>query len=145
MPVGATATAPPGGASASKTACESRACELNAKPTSSAPWKFSDKSLPLSASYDGKKLKVVATEKGACEVGELEFDKVTYPINATIPVSKGEFDSDVTVTGSNGKKQIILLRGKLNKNILSITISASFKDAATCIIGGAKNALKRKL
>ena len=45
---------------------------------------------------------MVATEKGACEVAELEFENITYSINATIPVSNGEFDSDVTVTGSSG-------------------------------------------
>ena len=136
VPVGAGATGSPDQAAASK---------ASAAPTAKAPWKFSDPSLPLSASYDGKKLKVVATEEGACEESELKFVDVKYQVNATIPVSKGAFDSDVTVTGSNGKKQILLLRGKVSKDILSITISASFKDAATCIIGGNKNSVKRKL
>lgn len=137
MPVGAGATASTDQAAASK--------GTSAAPTAKAPWKFSDPSLPLSASYDGKKLKVVATEDGSCEEGEFNFVKVKYQVNATIPVSKGAFDSDVTVTGSNGKKQILLLRGKVSKDVLSITISASFKDAATCIIGGNKNSVKRKL
>ena len=87
---------------------------------------------------------MIATEQGTCEEGELNFVKVSYQINASIPVSNGAFDSDVTVTGSNGKKQIILLRGKVTKDILSISITASFKDAATCIIGGNKNSVKRK-
>lgn len=115
------------------------------KPTPKAPWKYSDPSLPLSASYDGKKLKVVATAKGACEEAELQFTDVTYKVNVSIPVSNGEFDSDVTVTGSNGKKQILLLRGKVTKDTLSIAITASFKDAKTCIVGGNKNSVKRKL
>ena len=88
---------------------------------------------------------MVATEEGACEESELKFTDVTYRINSSIPVSNGAFDSDVTVTGSNGKKQIILLRGKLTKDTLSIAITASFEDAKTCIIGGNKNSVKRKL
>jgi hypothetical protein len=114
-------------------------------PTAKAPWKFSDKSLPLSASFDGKKLKVIATVKGACEEGELNFVKAAYPVNASIPVSKQEFDADVTVTDSNGKKRSLLLRGEITKDVLSITISASFKEAASCIIGGNKESVKRKL
>ena len=144
VPVGAVASATPNTASASAT-CQTRACKLNAKPTAKAPWKFSDKSLPLSASFDGKKLKVVATVKGACEESELNFVKATYPVNASIPVSKQEFDADVTVTDSNGKKRSLLLRGKLTNEVLSITISASFKEASTCIIGGNKNSVKREL
>ena len=151
MAPAASATAAPEEASASKAICkteqqkQSRACRLVAKPTPKAPWEYSDPSLPLSASYDGKKLKVVATEEGACEESELKFTDVTYRINSSIPVSNGAFDSDVTVTGSNGKKQIILLRGKLTKDTLSIAITASFEDAKTCIIGGNKNSVKRKL
>lgn len=136
-PVGAGATAASGEAVASKAG--------TAPPSAKAPWKFSDPSLPLTASYDGKKLKVIATAKGACEESELNFVDVSYKVNASIPVSNGSFDSDVTVTGSNGKKQVLLLRGKVNKDILSISITASFKDAATCIIGGDKNSVKRKL
>lgn len=144
------ASAPSTTASAS-TSCktkqqkQSSACKLSAKPTAKAPWKFSDKSLPLSASFDGKKLKVTTTVTGACEEGELNFVKATYPVNASIPVSNGKFDADVVVTDSNGKKRSLLLRGKLTKEVLSITISASFKEAASCIIGGDKNSVKRKL
>lgn len=150
VPVAAVASAPPSTASASVTCKtkqqkQSRACRLIAKPTAKAPWKFSDKSLPLSASFDGKKLKVVATVKGACEEGELNFVKATYPVNGSIPVSKQEFDADVVVTDSNGKKRSLLLRGKITKDVLSITISASFKEAASCIIGGNKNSVKRVL
>ncbi len=144
VPVGAVASASPSTASASAT-CKTRTCKLNAKPTAKAPWKFSDKSLPLSASFDGKKLKVVATVKGACEEGELNFVDATYPVNSSIPVSKQEFDADVIVTDSHGKKRSLLLRGKITKEVLSITISASFKEAASCIIGGNKNSVKRTL
>lgn len=150
VPAGAVAGAGPTTASTSATCKtkqqkQSRACRLNAKPTAKAPWKFSDKSLPLSASFDGKKLKVTATVKGACEEGELNFVKATYPVNASIPVSKQEFDADVIVTDSNGKKRSLLLRGKLTKEVLSITISASFKEASACIIGGNKSSVKREL
>lgn len=150
-PVGAGASAAPEVASASKATCktkqqkQSRACRLIAKPTPKAPWKYRDPKLPLTASYDGTKLKVVATEEGACEEAEFQFARVSYPINASIPVNKGAFNSDVTVTGSNGKRQIILLRGELTKDALSITITASFDDASSCIIGGNKNSVKRKL
>jgi hypothetical protein len=149
-PVGAVADTLPTTASASATCKteqqkQSRACRLNAKPTAKAPWKFSDKSLPLNASFDGKKLKVIATVKGACEEGELNFVKATYPVNASIPVSNREFDADVIVTDSNGKKRSLLLRGKITKEVLSITISASFKEAASCIIGGNKDSVKREL
>jgi hypothetical protein len=142
---------PPPSAASSSVSCktkqqkQSRACRLNAKPTAKAPWKFSDKSLPLSASFDGKKLKVTATVKGACEEGELNFVKATYPVNASIPVTNREFNADVIVTDSNGKKRSLLLRGKVTKGALSITISASFKEAASCIIGGNKDSVKRKL
>ena len=147
---GAAASAPPSAASASATCKtkkqkQSRACRLNAKPTAKAPWKFSDKSLPLKASFDGKRLKVSATVKGACEEGELNFVKATYPVNASIPVAKQEFNADVIATDSNGKKRSLLLRGKITKEILSITISASFKEAASCIIGGNKDSVKREL
>lgn len=150
-PVGAVATALPNEASASQATCktksqkQSRACRLIAEPTTKAPWKFSDKSLPLSASFDGKKLKVVSTVKGACEEGELNFVKATYPVNASIPVTNREFNADVIVTDSNGKKRSLLLRGEIAEDVLSITISASFKEAASCIIGGNKDSVKRKL
>jgi hypothetical protein len=149
-PAGAVGSVPPTTASASATCKtkqqkQSRACRLVAKPTAKAPWKFSDESLPLSASFDGKKLKVIATAKGACEEGELNFVKATYPVNASIPVSNQEFDADVIVTDSNGKKRSLLLRGKITKEALSITISASFKEAASCIIGGNKDSVKREL
>ncbi len=83
--------------------------------------------------------------KGACEEGELNFVKATYPVNASIPVTNRKFDADVIVTDSNGKKRSLLLRGKITKGVLSITISASFKEAASCIIGGNKYSVKRKL
>ena len=124
---------------------QSRACRLIAKPTGKAPWKFRDKRTPLRASYDGKKLKVIATAKGACEEGELNFVKATYPVNASVPVDGQEFNADVTVTDSNGKKRSLLLRGKLTKEVLNISISASFKEASSCIIGGNKVSAKRVL
>ncbi len=52
-PVGALASAPPKEASASQATCktkaqkQSRACRLIAEPTTKAPWKFSDKNVPL--------------------------------------------------------------------------------------------------
>ena len=49
------------------------------------------------------------------------------------------------MTDSNGKKRSLLLRGKITKEVLSITISASFKEAAGCIIGGNKDSVKREL
>ena len=83
--------------------------------------------------------------KGACEEGELNFVKATYPVNASIPVTNRQFNSDVVVTDSNGKKRSLLLRGKITKEVLKITISASFREAASCIIGGEKNSVKREL
>lgn len=144
-PVGAIATAPSSQASASKTPCQSRDCKLNAQPTAQAPWKFSDTKIPLTASYDGKKLKVISKVKGACTDSDLNVERLTYPVNVAVPVSKGAFDFDTTVTGSNGKPQILLLRGTVAKNSLTITISASFKDASSCVIGGNRNAVPRKL
>ncbi len=122
---------------------QTRACKLIAKPTIKAPWKFRDKSLPLRASYDGKKLKVIATVKGACEEGELNFVKATYPVNGSVPVDGQKFNADVIVTDSNGKKRSLLLRGNLTKEVLKITISASFKEASSCIIGGNRVSAKR--
>lgn len=71
-PAGAVASAPPTRDSASATCKkqqkQGRACRPIAKPTAKAPWKFRDKSLPLSASFDGKKLKVIK-EAASCIIG----------------------------------------------------------------------------